>query len=111
MLFVSGEKAERFPKAMVAGADVVCIDLEDAVHVERKQVAREQVLGWLSRQQASEGPAIALRINGLRTLEGLRDVLALSESQVRLDWLLVPKVEDARELQALMRGQAIVTSG
>ncbi len=95
MLFVSGEKSERFPKAMIAGADVVCIDLEDAVHVERKQAAREQVLGWLSRQQASEGPAIAVRINGLRTLDGLRDVLALSESAVRLDWLLVPKVEDA----------------
>jgi hypothetical protein len=101
MLFVSGEKAERFPKAMVAGADVVCIDLEDAVHIERKQVAREQVLGWLSKKQASEGPAIALRINGLRTLEGLRDVLALDESGVHLDWLLVPKVEDAAELRAL----------
>jgi citrate lyase subunit beta/citryl-CoA lyase len=101
MLFVSGEQAERFPKAMVAGADVVCIDLEDAVHLERKQVAREQVLGWLSNKQASERPAIALRINGLRTLEGLRDVLALDESGVHLDWLLVPKVEDAADLRAL----------
>ena len=101
MLFVSGEKAERFPKAMIAGADVVCIDLEDAVQIERKQVAREQVLGWLSKKQASEGPAIALRINGLRTLEGLRDVLALDESGVHLDWLLVPKVEDAADLRAL----------
>jgi citrate lyase beta subunit len=101
MLFVSGEKSERFPKAMAAGADVVCIDLEDAVHVERKQAAREQVLGWLSKQQASEGPAIAVRINGLRTLDGLRDVLALNESQLQLDWLLVPKVEDAAELRAL----------
>ena len=101
MLFVSGEKAERFPKAMVAGADVVCIDLEDAVHSERKQVAREQVLAWLSKKQALEGPAIALRINGLRTLEGLRDVLALDQSGLHLDWLLVPKVEDAADLRAL----------
>src|SRR4030095_11483536 len=101
MLFVSGEKAERFPKAMAAGADLVCIDLEDAVHAERKQLAREQVLGWLKKNPSSEGPAIALRINGLRTLEGLRDVLALSESGVQLDWLLVPKVEDAADLQAL----------
>ncbi len=101
MLFVSGEKAERFPKAMAAGADLVCIDLEDAVHAERKQLAREQVLGWLSKNTSPEGPAIALRINGLRTLEGLRDVLALSESGVHLDWLLVPKVEDAADLQAL----------
>lgn len=101
MLFVSGEKAERFPKAMVAGADVVCIDLEDAVHIERKRVAREQVFGWLSKKQASEGPAIALRINSLRTLEGLRDVLALEESGIHLDWLLVPKVEDSADLRAL----------
>jgi citrate lyase beta subunit len=101
MLFVSGENAERFPKAMAAGADVVCIDLEDAVHVDRKQLAREGVLDWLSRQHASERSAIAVRINGLRTLEGLRDVLALTDSQLHLDWLLVPKVEDAAELRAL----------
>ncbi len=55
----------------------------------------------MSKNTAPEGPAIALRINGLRTLEGLRDVLALSESGVHLDWLLVPKVEDAADLQAL----------
>lgn len=101
MLFVSGEKAERFSKAMAAGADVVCIDLEDAVHAERKQVARDQVLGWLIKDRRSDGPAMALRINGLRTLEGLRDVLALNEARVRIDWLLVPKVEDAADLQAL----------
>lgn len=101
MLFVSGEKTERFPKAMAAGADVVCVDLEDAVHVERKQVAREQVFSWLSKKQVSEGLAIALRINGVGTLEGLRDVLALDESGVHLDWLLVPKVEDAADLRAL----------
>src|SRR5918993_492718 len=101
MLFVSGEKAERFSKAMATGADVVCIDLEDAVHADRKRAAREQILDWLGKNKASDGPAIALRINGLRTLEGLRDVLALNESGVHLNWLLVPKVEDAAELQAL----------
>jgi len=101
MLFVSGEKAERFPKAMSAGADVVCIDLEDAVHQERKQSAREQVLGWLSGKRQADGSAVALRINGVRTVEGLRDVLALAESDVHLDWLLVPKVEDAADLHAL----------
>ena len=101
MLFVSGEKAERFPKAMGAGADLVCIDLEDAVHADRKQSARHQVLGWLRTNRSSEGPALALRINGLRTLDGLRDVLALNESEVHVDWLLVPKVEDAADLYAL----------
>jgi hypothetical protein len=101
MLFVSGENADRFPKAMGAGADLVCIDLEDAVHADRKQSARDNVIGWLGTNRSSRGPPIALRINGLRTLDGLRDVLALHDSKVRLDWLLVPKVEDAADLHLL----------
>lgn len=104
MLFVSGEKAERFPKAMAAGADVVCIDLEDAVHPDRKAEARERVLGWLRDYPPSgeaSGPAVALRLNGLRTREGLRDVLALVEAKVHVDFLLIPKVEDATDLQCL----------
>lgn len=102
MLFVSGEKPERFDKALAAGADLVCIDLEDAVHPDRKAAARSAVLGWLAERRPA---GVALRINGVRTLEGLRDVLALAEAHARdglhLDWLLVPKVEDAADLQAL----------
>src|SRR4249920_931457 len=53
MLFVSGEKVDRFAKAFAAGADLVCIDLEDAVHPDSKQEARVQVLAWLKDQQAA----------------------------------------------------------
>lgn len=103
MLFVSGEKAERFPKAMSAGADVVCIDLEDAVHPDRKAAARGTVLDWLKANAPAEsGPAIALRINGVHTADGPRDLQALRDSGVQLDWLLIPKVEDPADLQALL---------
>ncbi len=96
MLFVSGEKVERFAKAMAAGADLVCIDLEDAVHPDRKAEARGQVLGWLkTASRPADGCGVALRLNGLRTLEGIRDVLALVESGVAVDWLLLPKTEHA----------------
>ena len=102
MLFVSGEKVERFAKAMAAGADLVCIDLEDAVHPGRKVEARAQVLGWLKdAPRSASGPEVALRINGLRTLDGLRDVLAFVESGVEVDWLLLPKTENAGDIQAL----------
>ncbi len=102
MLFVSGEKVERFAKAMAAGADLVCIDLEDAVHPDRKGEARTQVLGWLkSASRAADGPGVALRLNGLRTLDGIRDVLALVESSVGVDWLLLPKTENAADVQAI----------
>jgi len=102
MLFVSGEKVERFAKAMAAGADLVCIDLEDAVHPDRKAEARAQVLGWLKTTgRPAEGCGVALRVNGLRTLEGIRDVLALVESGVAVDWLLLPKTEHATDVQAI----------
>jgi citrate lyase beta subunit len=102
MLFVSGEKVERFAKAMAAGADLVCIDLEDAVHPDRKAEARGQVLGWLkTASRPADGCGVALRLNGLRTLEGIRDVLALVESGVKIDWLLLPKTEHATDVQAI----------
>jgi citrate lyase beta subunit len=102
MLFVSGEKVERFAKAMAAGADLVCIDLEDAVHPDRKGEARGQVLGWLKATvRSAQGPDVALRINGLRTLDGIRDVLAFVESGVKVDWLLLPKTENAADIQTL----------
>ena len=95
MLFVSGEKIERIPKAIAAGADLVCIDLEDAVHPDSKQHAREQVIGWLkeNRPTPGDGCGVALRINGLRTPDGLRDAAMLLASGISIDWLLLPKVE------------------
>lgn len=102
MLFVSGEKPERFAKAMAAGADVVCIDLEDAVAPERKALARSEVLRWIAERTPEAGqPAVALRLNAVRTLEGLRDVLALSAAGSRPDWLLLPKVEAAADLHCI----------
>lgn len=105
MLFVSGEKPERFPKAIAAGADLVCIDLEDAVHPDNKEIARAQVLQWLVNYLAGDkqagGPGVALRINGLRTRDGLLDLAALLASQVQLDWLLLPKAESADDAQCV----------
>jgi citrate lyase beta subunit len=102
MLFVSGEKVERFAKAMAAGADLVCIDLEDAVHPDRKAEARAQVLGWLKdTARPIDGPGVAIRVNSLRTLDGPRDVLALVASGVKVDWLLLPKAEHASDVQTI----------
>ena len=71
MLFVSGEKSERFARAFEAGADLVCIDLEDAVHPARKAEARQRVLGWLADnpERPAGGARRAVRVNGIRTLE------------------------------------------
>ncbi|MEJ8845413.1 CoA ester lyase [Variovorax rhizosphaerae] len=102
MLFVSGEKPERFAKAMAAGADLVCIDLEDAVAPAKKAAARADALRWLAERPTDPAqPAVALRLNAVRTLEGLRDVLALADATVMPDWVLLPKVEAAADLQCV----------
>lgn len=97
MLFVSGEKPERYQKALYAGADLVCIDLEDAVHPQRKAQARQDVLAFAARRRP--GPArLAVRLNALRTREGLDDMHALVQSGVRLDALVLPKTEQPNDL-------------
>jgi citrate lyase beta subunit len=102
MLFVSGEKAERFSKAFASGADLVCIDLEDAVQPAQKAATRARVLEWLAASDnLDRAAASAVRLNGLRTPEGLRDALALVESEVSVDWLLLPKVESAADIECI----------
>lgn len=99
MLFVSGEKPERFPKAMAAGADLVCIDLEDAVHPDRKAEARAAVFAFaVGHVRTTDQPMLAVRLNNLRTQEGLKDVLALIASGATLDFLVLPKVEFAQDI-------------
>jgi hypothetical protein len=46
-LFVPGDRPERFDKAMAAGADVVIVDLEDAVDPGNKEAARAHLRAWL----------------------------------------------------------------
>ena len=44
---------------------------------------------------------MALRINPLSSAEGLRDIAALVESSVKVDWLLLPKLEQPGDLQCI----------
>jgi citrate lyase beta subunit len=95
MLFVSGETPERFDKALAAGADLVCLDLEDAVRPALKRTAREQVFAWAA---AHHGAPIGVRLNLLRSPQGLDDIAALSASGLVFDHLILPKVELSDDL-------------
>lgn len=61
-LFVPGSRPERFDKAAAAGADVVVIDLEDAVAHKDKVAARGAAADWLGR-----GESAVVRINASDT--------------------------------------------
>ncbi|MFE2056796.1 HpcH/HpaI aldolase/citrate lyase family protein [Streptomyces sp. NPDC056465] len=45
-LFVPGHRPDRFDKAAGSGADLVVVDLEDAVAAEDKERARRDAAGW-----------------------------------------------------------------
>ncbi len=92
VLFVPGSRPERFAKAAAAGADVVCVDLEDAVPADGKEAARHAAI-------AAIAPRIAIRVNGVATAAGLADLLALAAAPELPELIFVPMVESAEELR------------
>lgn len=96
LLFVPGSSPLRFGKALATDADIVCIDLEDAVAFEDKMVARKAAIAAIE-------PRVAIRINGVMTRDGLADLVALAAAPQLPAFVLVPKVESAVEI-AVVRG-------
>ncbi len=94
LLFVPGSRPERFAKARSSGAGLVVIDLEDAVGPADKDTARAAAL----EQVGEAGDGFAIRINGVATAAGIRDLAALVESDVLPSILMVPMVEAPVEL-------------
>lgn len=105
LLFVPGSMPQRFDKAKAAGADLVCIDLEDAVLPEDKDNARKQVVEYLSGNK--EG--VCVRINAIDSLLGEADVAALAK--VNPDYVLLAKcesVEDIKKAAGAFKGKTKV---
>jgi len=91
-LFTPATKADRFDRAAEAGADVLIIDLEDAVAPADKAGARTAALDWLAKP-ADGRIGRALRVNAPTTAFGLEDLLALVRSEARPDVVVIPKTE------------------
>ena len=93
----SNERAIR--KAPGAGADVVFLDLEDAVAPDDKETARERAIAALLEQDWS-ACSVSVRINGLDTHWCYRDVVEVVErAGERLDTLLIPKVGSPSDVE------------
>src|SRR6202050_5048716 len=93
-LFTPGAKAERFGKAADVHADVLIIDLEDAVAPSAKEEARGSAMHYLEGLSSDHLPC-ALRINAPVTRVGLDDLQALLRSSAQPDYLILPKTESA----------------
>jgi malyl-CoA/(S)-citramalyl-CoA lyase len=96
-LCVPGSNIRMLEKAPAAGADVVMLDLEDAVAPDDKVQARLNVIDALREQEWS--CPVSLRINGLDTHYMYRDVVdVVEQAGDRLDAILVPKVASAGDV-------------
>ena len=92
-LFTPATMPERFERAAAAGADVLILDLEDAVAPDRKDEARRIAVEFLAHAPLWDRTARALRINAPCTPHGLDDLLALLRSDARPDAVIIPKVD------------------
>ena len=100
-LFVPGSRTALFEKAAASAADVVCLDLEDAVAPSDKDTARDNIVVALNEVDWG-GKTVTVRINGLDTNFCYRDVLALVEGGgERLDAIMIPKVGCAADVYAI----------
>lgn len=93
-----GANARALEKAQGLPADVLILDLEDAVTPDAKENARDRVCAAAAAKPYGQREVV-IRINGLDTGWGHFDVPAVSVSGA--DAVLLPKVESADQVQHL----------
>lgn len=99
-LYMPGSNARALEKARQLEADVVILDLEDAVAPDMKAQARAQVVaaaqaGGFGRRE------VVIRVNALESQWGAEDVVAVAKSGA--DAVLVPKVSSAGDVVIFAR--------
>jgi citrate lyase subunit beta / citryl-CoA lyase len=96
LLFVPGDRPERFAKAAASGADAIILDLEDSVSLANKDAARHAIADYL----AAEREVITLvRVNPLDGHLTAADVAAIIAA--RPDAIMLPKAEGAPSIAQL----------
>jgi citrate lyase subunit beta/citryl-CoA lyase/(S)-citramalyl-CoA lyase len=97
LLFVPGSRPDRFDKAAKAGADLVCIDLEDAVAPGGKGEARDATIAFLQETGTTRQEVIGLRVNAADTEWFEEDLAALREAR-GADFVMLPKPMGLEEI-------------
>jgi malyl-CoA/(S)-citramalyl-CoA lyase len=100
-LAVPGSSPHMFEKAAASKADVIFLDLEDAVAPDDKPQARKNVIEALNDIDWGN-KTMSLRINGLDTHYMYRDVIdVIEQGGERLDLIMIPKAGTASDIYAV----------
>lgn len=100
LLFVPGLRPDRYFKALDSGADIVCVDMEDAVALPRKHEGRALTLPLFKEKSHPQVEKMA-RINAISTPDGLKDLQALIECEAPPPAIMIPKIKSAEEVQLI----------
>lgn len=104
LLFVPGDRPERFAKAAASGADAIILDLEDSVSLANKDTARHAIADYLA---CSREVITLVRVNPLDGHLTAADVAAIIAA--RPDAIMLPKAEGAPsilQLDTIMRSES-----
>jgi citrate lyase subunit beta / citryl-CoA lyase len=99
LLFCPADRPDRYRKALDS-ADVVVLDLEDAVPAANKVKAREALLST-----PMDPARVVVRVNAAASAEHAADVEALRRTQYRV--IMLPKAETASQLTPLADWQVV----
>jgi malyl-CoA/(S)-citramalyl-CoA lyase len=100
-LAVPGSQPQLFEKAAKGSADVVFLDLEDAVAPPDKEQARKNIIQAINDIDWGK-KTLSLRISGLDTHYMYRDVVdVVEQAGKRLDLIMIPKAGTASDVYAV----------
>ncbi len=104
ILFTPGDRPEMMRKSPTAGADVIVFDLEDAVAPGQKADARETVRTVLADPAFDPDCEVCVRVNATESAVAadLEALLQAVDGDVRLDSVMLPKVDSPGDVQGLV---------
>jgi citrate lyase subunit beta/citryl-CoA lyase len=100
-LFVPGDSEKKLVKSAGLAADVLILDLEDAVMPERKAAARGLVCDYLAERPYPRRQQLWVRINPLDHVEAGADLGAVMP--LRPDGIVLPKTRSPDDVEVLGR--------
>ena len=109
LLFAPGSRPELLAKAQLGDADAMIFDLEDSVPLNAKDEARKNIADALA---AGLKKPMFLRISNPRAGDFMADlqVLANASSLVNVAGVVLPKADDAEDIQAVAKALKDVES-
>ena len=97
-IFCPGNKPDMIPKALNSGADMVCIDLEDAIIPKHKDISRSSTIHAFEDISVPNGVETLIRINDVNSKDGKADIKAILQSNNTASGLMLPKIQNVNEI-------------